>query len=131
MQKAKYNYMKFISSIFLTALLSFSASLFLPWWIIAITAFIVALVIPLRPGFSFLAGFLALFLLWGLQAFFIDAGNHHILSEKVARLLPLGGSFAALILVSAFIGGIVAGMAALTGSLTRKITSSPSKAGYP
>ena len=64
-----------------------------------------------------------MFLLWGMQAFFIDTSNHHILSEKVARLLPLGGSFIALILLSAFIGGIVAGMAALTGSLARKMAS--------
>ena len=113
--------MKFISSILLTALLSFAGALFFPWWIIAIAAFIVALVIPQKTGYSFISGFLALFLLWGLQAFFIDTANHHILSEKVARLLPLGGSFIALILMSAIVGGLVAGMAALTGSLTRKM----------
>ena len=115
--------MKFISSLLLTALLSFAGALFFHWWIIAVAAFLVALVIPLRSGYSFIAGFLALFLLWGLQALFIDTANHHILSEKVARLLPLGGSFIALILLSAFIGGLVAGMAALTGSLARKISS--------
>ena len=115
--------MKFISSLLLTSLLSFAGALFFPWWIIAIAAFVVALAIPQKSGYSFIAGFLALFLLWGLQAFFIDTSNHHILSEKVARLLPLGGSFIALILLSAFIGGIVAGMAALTGSLARRMAS--------
>ena len=115
--------MKFISSLLLTALLSFAGALFFPWWIIAIAAFLVALVIPLKSGYSFIAGFIALFLLWGLQALFIDTANHHILAEKVARLLPLGGSFIALILLSAFIGGLVAGMAALTGSLARKMGS--------
>ncbi len=115
--------MKFISSILLTALLSFAGALFFPWWIIAIAAFVVALVIPQKSGYSFIAGFLSLFLLWGVQAFYIDTANHHILSEKVARLLPLGGSFIALILLSASIGGLVAGMAALTGSLARKMGS--------
>ena len=115
--------MKFIASLLLTALLSFAGALFLPWWIIAVAAFLVALVIPLKSGYSFIAGFLALFLLWGLQAFFIDITNHHILAIRVARLLPLGGSYIALILLSAFIGGLVGGMAALTGSLARKTRS--------
>ena len=75
--------MKFIISILLIALLSFAACLYLPWWSIAIVAFIVAALIPQSPGMSFLTGFLALFLLWGLLSFSISSSNEHILSHKV------------------------------------------------
>ena len=57
--------MKFFVSLILTAFLSFGACLYLPWWSIAIASFLVAALIPQRPGKAFLAGFTALFLLWG------------------------------------------------------------------
>jgi cbb3-type cytochrome oxidase subunit 1 len=114
--------MKFIVALILTALLSFAAGLFavLPWWSFAICAFIVALAVHQRAGKAFLSGFLALALLWGLMALFIDSKNDHILSTKIANLLPLGGSYIVLILVTALIGGLVAGLAAMTGSYLRK-----------
>jgi hypothetical protein len=112
--------MKFIVSILLIALLSFVSGLYFPWWGIALAAFIVSAFIPLRPGLAFLAGFLALFLLWGLMAWSIDAGNTSILSKKISRILPLDGSPFLLIMVTALVGALVGGGAALTGSFLRK-----------
>jgi cbb3-type cytochrome oxidase subunit 1 len=112
--------MKFFVAFILTALLSFAGCLFFPWWIIAVAAFIVAALIQQHPIASFAAGFLALFVLWAVQSIYIDAQNEHLLSTKVAHILPLGGSYVALILLSAFVGGIVAGMSALTASFLRK-----------
>ena len=111
--------MKFIVSFILIILLSFAGALYFPWWIIAVAAFIVAALIPQHPFKAFLTGFLALFVLWGAQAFFLDSRNQHLLATKVASVLPLGGSYIMLILVTAFVGALVAGMAALTGSLLR------------
>lgn len=111
--------MKFIVAFVLTILLSFAGALYFPWWIIAVAAFIVAVCIPQHPFKAFVAGFLALLILWGSQAFFIDSRNQHLLATKVASILPMGGSYIVLILVTAFIGALVAGMAALTGSLLR------------
>ncbi len=112
--------MKFIISILVTSLLSFAAGLYLGWWSIALAAFIVALAIHQRPFRAWLSGFLGLFLLWGLLAWWIDVSNQHILSKKIAEVLPLGGSTFLLILVTAFFGAVVAGFAALTGSYLRK-----------
>jgi hypothetical protein len=112
--------MKLIVSFFLTILLSFAVALFFPWWIMAVVAFAVAAVIHLRPLASFISGFLALFILWGAQAIYLDAKNQHLLATKIASVLPLGGSYIALILLTAFIGGLVAGMAALTASFLRR-----------
>jgi hypothetical protein len=110
---------KFLVSILLIALLSFVCGLFLPWWTIALVAFLVSALIPLKPLQSFLAGFLAIFLLWGGLALGIDQLNNSILSAKIAAILPLGGSVIALILVTAFVGALVGGGAAITGSFLK------------
>lgn len=112
--------MKFFIVVILTALLGFAAPLFFTWWSFAVTSFVVAAFIPQKAGFAFLAGFLGLFLLWGLLAMYIDSANGHLLSQKIAVLLPLNGSSILLILVTALIGGLVSGFAALSGSLVRK-----------
>lgn len=111
--------MKFFIALILTALLSFSWALFFPWWIIAVAAFIVAALIPQQKFLSFICAFLALFFLWGGQAILTDTKNAHVLSAKVANILPLGGSYIAVLFVTAFTGGLVAGLAALTGSFLR------------
>jgi hypothetical protein len=108
--------MKFIITTLLIALLSFVSGLYLPWWGFALAAFLVSALVPQRPGISFLAGFLGLFLLWSLLSWSMDAPNNSILSKKIAVLLPLGGSTVLLILVTALVGALVGGGAALTGS---------------
>ncbi len=111
--------MKFIVSVLLIALLSLAVCLYLPWWTIAVVAFIVTSLIPQNPIRSFLAGFLALFLLWGTLAWTISSNNEHLLAKKVAMILKMG-SPAILIVVTALIGALVAGLAALAGSYVRR-----------
>ena len=111
--------MKILVAIILTALLSFVGGLYLPWWNIAIAAFISVLLIPLASGRAFLAGFAGVFLLWFLLAWWIDIKNQHILSRKIAEIFPLGGSSFAIILVTSFIGALVGGLAATSASFLR------------
>ena len=112
--------MKFFISLMLTALLSFAACLFLPWWSIALAAFLVAALIPQKPGKAFLTGFIALFLLWGGLSFWISNNNDHILAHKVSQLMLKMDNPIVLVLATAFIGALVAGFAALAGSYLRK-----------
>jgi hypothetical protein len=112
--------MKFIISFILTAVLSFAACLYLPWWSIAIAAFVVAALIPQRPGKAFLTGFLALFFLWAALSFWISNNNEHLLAHKISLLIFKMDSPYVLILATASIGALVAGLAALSGSLLRK-----------
>ena len=114
--------MKYIVSILLTALLSFLSGLFLPWWSIAFAAFIVSALIRQKPFMSFLSGFLGVFLLWELLAWWIDSLNESILSQKIAQILPLGGSSVLLILLTSLIGALVGGFAGLAGSYLPKKT---------
>lgn len=111
--------MKLIAAIILTALLAFIGGIYLPWWSLAIAAFLVALLIPQKAGKALLSGFLGVFILWAILAWWIDVKNQGVLSKKIAAVLPLGGSTLALIIVTALVGGLVAAFAAMSGSYLR------------
>jgi hypothetical protein len=113
--------LKYVLSILVTALLGFVSGLYLPWWSIAIAAFLVSAAIPQKPAFSFLSGFLGIFLLWEVLAWLIDEKNNGILSQKISNLLGLGNSSVLLIVVTSIIGALVAGFAALAGTYLRRL----------
>jgi hypothetical protein len=117
--------LKYILSIIVTGLVAFVIGLYMPWWGIAIAAFAVSAAIPQKPAFSFLSGFLGVFLLWEVLAWWIDNKNNGILSQKIASVLPLGGSSVLLIVITSIIGGIVAGFAALAGTYMRRLIYPP------
>ena len=123
--------MKFISAIILTALFSFFLAPFSPWWIIAVVAFIIAAAIPQNAFLAFLSGSIAVFFLWGLQAYFIDSNNDHILASKVAGLLTHRNSSILVVFITAILGAVVSGFAAISGSLFRKILISRREALQP
>mgnify|MGYP006952659816 CR=1 FL=1 len=108
--------MRLLLALLLTAALSFLAGMFLPWWSIAIVAFLVALLIPQNFGPAFLSGLLGIFILWAILALWIDVKNDSILSTRIMKV----GSPVILVLVTAFIGGLVAGFAAMAGSALRQ-----------
>ncbi|MEJ7912521.1 MAG: hypothetical protein WKF70_05155 [Chitinophagaceae bacterium] len=114
--------MRFLLSFLLIALLAYIAGEYLPWWSVAIVAFLAAVAIPQSRLRSFLAGFTGIFLLWTALALWIDARNEGLLSGKIALLFPLGGSGILLIFITAFVGGLVGGFAALSGSSLRGLT---------
>ncbi len=115
--------MKFIVVVLLTALLGYAAPLYFTWWSFAITSFIIALFVHQKAFATFAATFSGLFLLWGIMAMLIDNANNHLLSQKIATILPLNGSSLLLILVTALIGGLISGFAGLSASLARKINT--------
>jgi hypothetical protein len=116
--------MKFFAALLITALLAFISGLFLPWWCMAITSLLVAVLVHQKAGKAFLSGLLGVFILWAGLAWWIDMKNNGVLSVKIAKVLPLGGSSIALVIVTGLIGGLVAGFAAMTGSYLR---SSPKR----
>lgn len=111
--------MKLIAAIILTALFGFIGGIYLPWWSLAVASFLVALLIHQKAGKAFCSGFLGAFLLWAILALWIDIKNEGILSKKIASILPLAGSSFLLIVFTAAIGGLVAGIAAMSGSYLR------------
>lgn len=112
---------KFIVSVLLIALLSFTICLYMPWWSIALVAFIVSMIIQQKHYLSFIAGFLSLLLLWGGLAWYISTANHHILAHRISPVILGKDAPMTLIIITAFIGALTAGFAALSGSLLRSI----------
>jgi hypothetical protein len=113
--------MKFFISAILTALLAFAFGIYFPWWSIAIAAFIVFALIPVKPGWAFLSAFLALFLLWGGMAWVISVNNEHILGHRISQVILKKDDPLMLVLSTALIGGVVGGFAGLSGRLFRII----------
>ena len=110
--------MKFTIAVVLIAFLSPLAEFFLPWWTIAVAAFLVALVIEQRPGKAFLSGFLGVTLFWCSDILFKDFSNAHLLSAKLAKLFHLPG-YPIFIAVCVLLGALPAGLASLSGALLR------------
>ena len=113
--------MKFTVSIILTALLSFVACLYLPWWSIAVVSFLIAIIIFQQPYVAFIAGFVSLLLLWGGLTWWISTANDDLLAHKISVLVIKADSPFLLIGLTALIGAVVAAFAALSGSLLRRL----------
>ncbi len=111
--------MKFFISLFVTGLLAFACGLYLPWWSVAIAAFIVASLIYQSPLRSFLTGFCAIMLLWFVLILIINAANGNILADRISLVMGIGGPYM-LVILSCVIGAVTGGLGALTGSLLRK-----------
>lgn len=103
----------------LVLVLATVAQLFLPWWVITPLCLGLAFFSAATAGQAFGAGFLGIGLGWLGLAGWLSLQNHHLLAHRVAQLLPLGGSAEALLLVTALIGGLVGGSAALAGAWVR------------
>jgi hypothetical protein len=111
--------MRFLLLTALTLLLAFVAHQWLPWYAVALAAALAAWLMKAPAPLSFLAGFLAAALLWGVSAGWINHGNEGLLAERVGRLFG-GLSPAAMVGLSALLGGLTGGLGALTGSLARR-----------
>jgi hypothetical protein len=109
-------------------ILSFASGYFLPWWVVAIAAFLAALVIGKTSQQSFWSGFAAIFIGWTVLALFKSIPNDHILAGRVVQLFPLPHNWIILLAITALIGGLIGGMSAWSGMLLKKaFQSDPSK----
>lgn len=109
--------MKVFAQILGIFIISLAFELFLPWWSVALAGFLVGYVVHAR--LSFLTGFVAITLLWLSRILLFEYSAATPLTEKVAHIFALPNHYF-LIMITVSIGGIVGGMATLTGSLLRK-----------
>ena len=92
----------------------------LPWWCLAPIAAVSAFLFPLRAAGSLHAGFWGGFLLWLLNALWLDQANAGLLSAKIG-LIFLGLSNEVLLLITGVLGGAVAALGVLTGKFARDL----------
>lgn len=97
--------------------LSWLTGFLLPWWNVTLVSFILAVLIRQKPFTAFVCAFLSVFILWFALSYNVDLHNDHILSARMALLIFKKESALLIITLSAFTGGLTAGMGALTGSL--------------
>ncbi|MEM1322840.1 MAG: hypothetical protein AAGG75_21425 [Bacteroidota bacterium] len=114
--------MKFLFGLISTALLTWLllGTLGLPWWTMALIAGLVGALIGENGFKSFLYGFLAIFMLWGVMAWMANTANEGLLAARLGELFG-GLSSNLLILATALIGALVGGMGALSGSLAAQL----------
>jgi hypothetical protein len=100
--------------------LGFAAHSFFPWWSIAVVAFLVGVWQSESALKSFTYGTLAVTLLWTIYAGYQTQQNGGLISEAVGKMLG-GLSGTQLLLGTGLIGGIVGGIAAMTGTFFRQV----------
>lgn len=108
--------MRFLLQILVITILASMLELFLPWWSIAIAAALGGYFFTTR--LNFLAGFISIAFLWALTSLIIDLSSGSDLTERVATIFSLTRPL--LILVTALIGALVAGFAAMAGGALRQ-----------
>lgn len=97
--------------------------LFLPWWIITLVAGALAWLLVLSPRQAFTGALIGGMLLWGGYAIFLDNG---ILSTRLGQLMG-GLSPAFTFLLTSLVGGLLAAMGGVTGSLGRALLPATEK----
>jgi hypothetical protein len=100
-------------------ILSFASGFFLPWWVVAIAAFLAALFTGKTAGHSFISGFGAVFIVWIVLALFKSIPNDHILAKRISELFHLP-SWQWILVITGLVGGLVGGFSALSGLLLKK-----------
>ncbi len=112
--------MKFYLSIILIILLGVGLSFFLPWWSLAIAAFVVEFLLHQHAFKAFLASFIAGLIFWGGWSFWIDSANSYIMSTRMADMIGVGEGYL-LIIITMILGGLIAGLSGWAGQSIRNL----------
>jgi len=120
--------MKLIVRIILIGGLTYFLSPFTFWWMNMLTAFLVCALIPSGGLIAFIAGFLGAGLVWMGQAWNIDVANSSSFSTKIVQLFPVDDPFV-LVIFAGIVGGLSAGLAAVSGTFFRKLLAKPKQRG--
>ena len=102
----------------LIILASLILQFFLPWWIVAPIAFLLALWRAHSASHAFKSGFKAIFFLWMAMSLIKSLPNENILANRIGQMLMLPDwsfNWLIVIFVSSAIGGLAAGLSAFSG----------------
>jgi hypothetical protein len=108
--------MKFLIQLVVILVIALLLELFLPWWSIAIAAFIGGFIFDTRSNFG--AGFIAIAILWTLKTLFIEMSAAATLTDRIAQIFSVNRPI--LFVITALVGGLVAGFAAMSGAALNK-----------
>lgn len=109
--------------IVLIAILSLLSQLILPWWSLAVVAFLVCFWRSPSAGRAFLYGFAGVALIWLSYALLIHLRTDGIFTARMSSLLFKTNNAVIPILVTGVLGGLVGGLSGLSGFFFQQITS--------
>lgn len=115
--------MKEIIAFIILIVLGIIVHLFLPWWSIAIVAFLVGLGFIESTSRALIIGFLSVFILWGAKALISSYQNDFVLVNRMAELLPFKNGILT-ILVTAILGGLIGMLSTASGYFLQTIGNS-------
>lgn len=121
--------MKFLLKFILTGILTYLFEQFLPWWSIALAAFLGGMIFKTRGINAFLAGALGVGLVWLWIAWRIDYQTDSILTAKISRLFQLENKNL-LIAITVLLGSLVGALAAWSGHNFRRLFGKKTRSGY-
>ncbi len=121
--------MKFLVKFIIIGILTYVFEQFLPWWSIALAAFLGGMIFKTRGLNAFLAGALGVGLIWLWFAWRIDYQTDSILTIKIAGILQLENKNL-LIAITVLLGSIIGAFSAWTGYNFRSLFEKKSRKGY-
>ena len=113
--------------ILIIAVLSLLAQLVLPWWSVALVAFLVCFWRSSRAGQSFFYGFYGIAIVWLIYAVILHFRTDGILTGRMSELLFKTNNASIPVLVTAILGGLVGGLAGLSGFFVRQATGNQTR----
>lgn len=106
--------------IVLIAIISLLLQFLLPWWTLALVAFFICFWRSSTGGKAFLYGFAGVAVVWLAYALFIHVHTSGIFTGRMSELLFKTTNWASLTVVTAVLGGLVGGLAGLSGFFIRQ-----------
>ena len=106
--------------IILIALVSLVAQLILPWWSLALVAFVVCFWRCQSSGRAFLYGFLGIAVIWLGYALLIQLQTDGVFVGRMSELLFKTNTSILPVLVTTLLGGLVGGIAGVAGYFVRQ-----------
>ncbi|MFD2938093.1 hypothetical protein [Spirosoma flavum] len=106
----------------LIALLSLVAQLILPWWSLAVVAFIVCFFRSQNAWRAFLQSFIGVAVVWLAYALLIHSRTDGVFTGRMSELLFKTNTAAFPLLAVTLISGLVGGLAGLSGFFVRQAT---------
>lgn len=109
--------MRTLLTLLLIIALAWLLGLWLPFWSLSIAAALIGFLAEPGGWRALFAGAIAGALLWGGTAWYIDQANASILAMRVGGLFGTGAT--GMVLITATLGALLAGLAALLGDRVR------------
>ncbi|MDX2301529.1 MAG: hypothetical protein NW226_01960 [Microscillaceae bacterium] len=100
--------------IIIALLVFITQTIFYHWWLVAVDAFVAALFFGRSGWVAFLSGFMAVGLVWFIQAYYLSQRNEGLLLERMTKFFGFLPSSEWMFVLTVAIGALVGGFSALT-----------------